>query len=577
MPNEFIGFPYPLPADLPENWENSQIVSPSGESAGLTKQHGYNYLNKQVNEAQAIINALRKSRLDDLYNIYGGPYQENNLEYTGEEQSPVFYGYDPGFLEIEGDLSAVDVGTYTVTFTPKNGYQLPDGTSDPIPVNWIITKAKNEISVDKTELTVRANGTGTVKVTYSGTGVINANSVNTKVASVLVKGIEKEVVVTAISSGTTQIRIWIVGVENYSGSTTISIPVTVEAGIYGASWNGNSATTKWTRTDDAADFPDPVPYVVGAIKYGSPFDSIKPWAQMQKYTDIAVGEVVLIPKFYYSITQQEFGGMKIQISEKPFVGSYVSPAHMDRGDGKGERDIVYIGRYHCGENDWKSIPGVKPKVQITRSEARTAIHNLGEGIWQCDFAMRFTIWLLYIVEFAEWNSQSAIGFGCGDGSNTGLQNMGYTDSMPYHTGTTQSSRDLPGFGTQYRNIEGLWDNAFDWCDGCYFDNNGLNIILNPYLFSDDSGGVSVGVPSNGSTMPNYFAVKNNAEAFLLFIPVLGSDKNSGTCDVWNFRPHEPCLRVGGYYTAGSNFGLFFIIGEPSETANSGISSRPMRL
>ena len=41
-----------LPANLPENWTDSQYVSPGGTEVGLTPQHGYNYLNRQVNAVQ---------------------------------------------------------------------------------------------------------------------------------------------------------------------------------------------------------------------------------------------------------------------------------------------------------------------------------------------------------------------------------------------------------------------------------------------------------------------------------------------------------------------------------------------
>ena len=41
-----------LPADLPENWTDSQYVSPGGTEVGLTPQHGYNYLSRQVNAVQ---------------------------------------------------------------------------------------------------------------------------------------------------------------------------------------------------------------------------------------------------------------------------------------------------------------------------------------------------------------------------------------------------------------------------------------------------------------------------------------------------------------------------------------------
>lgn len=44
-----------LPADLPENWTDTQYVSPEGIEVGLTEKHGYNYLMKQVNNAQTAI------------------------------------------------------------------------------------------------------------------------------------------------------------------------------------------------------------------------------------------------------------------------------------------------------------------------------------------------------------------------------------------------------------------------------------------------------------------------------------------------------------------------------------------
>lgn len=319
--------------------------------------------------------------------------------------------------------------------------------------------------------------------------------------------------------------------------------------IYGASWDGTS-TTKWSRTDEAADFTDPVPYVAGASSYGSPFDNLQPWAGMVK-SERTGGTMVSIPKFWYKLTQNG-RGMSIQIADRAVEGYSVSPAHMDKGDGHGERDVVYVGRYHCASG-YKSKTGSLPLTNMTRSVARANIHGLGAAIWQCDFAMRFTLWLLYIVEFADWNSQAKIGYGCGPSSNTFA--MGYTDSMPYHTGTDQSSRATYG-GTQYRNIEGLWDNVWDWCDGCYYNSSGLNIILNPAKFSDGSGGTAVGVPSNG--LPSAFKVKTNG-GFPVFIPTSASGNNATySCDVWYFSSSYPCLCVGGSYSHYSDYGLFCV-------------------
>ena len=338
--------------------------------------------------------------------------------------------------------------------------------------------------------------------------------------------------------------------------------------IYGASWDGTS-TTKWSRTDEAAEFTDPVPYVAGASSYGSPFDALQPWAGMVK-SERTGGTMVAIPKFWYKL-EQNGAGMSIKIADRKVAGYSVSPAHMDRGDGNGERDVVYVGRYHCASG-YKSKTGSPPLTSMTRSSARTSIHSLGSAIWQCDFAMRFTLWLLYIVEFADWNSQAKIGYGCSPSSNTFT--MGYTDSMPYHTGTEQSNRATYG-GTQYRNIEGLWDNVWDWCDGCYNNGDGLNIILNPANFSDNSGGTAVGVPSNG--WPSAFGVKTNG-GFPTFIPTStpGSDATY-SCDYWYFDSSYPCLCVGGCYSHSSYYGLFFVNYSTASYAYGNIGCRLQEL
>lgn len=50
----------PLPADLPEDWTSGQTVAPAGADAGLSTQHGYNYLMEQVNAAQRAVNTINE-------------------------------------------------------------------------------------------------------------------------------------------------------------------------------------------------------------------------------------------------------------------------------------------------------------------------------------------------------------------------------------------------------------------------------------------------------------------------------------------------------------------------------------
>lgn len=53
----------PLPADLPENWTSEQTVAPTGAEVGMDEQHGYNYLMRQVNNAQKAATALNEGKL----------------------------------------------------------------------------------------------------------------------------------------------------------------------------------------------------------------------------------------------------------------------------------------------------------------------------------------------------------------------------------------------------------------------------------------------------------------------------------------------------------------------------------
>ena len=548
---------YALASDL-EDHEEEEVASAAGA-------HGLRY----YNDILAVFNG---SAWDEIKTGGGGStlrvFTEDSslmggsVSITGDGETVTGTLSNTGEATFEGFMMT---GTITVTVT-KGAATGTETATIPYYGSYeveVATGTKYTLNITTTESTLYGK---TVTATYGGDSK-TATISNSGTATINIFGYTGAVVVTATDgtyTATTNVTIT-------SGTTTYTVPLSFVS-VYGASWDGTS-TTSWSRTDDAAGFTDPVPYKAGATSYGSPFDTLMPWSGMVKSTDAEAGTVVAIPKFWYKITQSG-SGIKIQIADGEKDGFSVSPAHMDRGDGAGERDTVYVGRYHCATSTYKSTTGVKPQVNITRSAARTSIHNLGTKVWQMDFATRFTLWLLYIVEFADWNSQAKIGYGCGDNSATG--NMGYTDSMPYHTGTTQADRTTYGLGTQYRNIEGLWDNVRDWCDGVYYDANGMNIILNPNNFSDTTGGTSIGTPSSG--YPSKFEVKNVAGTYQTFIPTEASGSDSTySCDNWSFNASTPCLVVGGNYYQNLVFGMFYIGFSAATGSSADIGSRLLKL
>jgi hypothetical protein len=352
----------------------------------------------------------------------------------------------------------------------------------------------------------------------------------------------------------------------HSASDTVSIseymPYSIELAyshIYGVSWD-KSSSTLLTRTDDAANFSDPDPYVNDGVHIGSsPFDALMPWAGMVQET-IDGNVLVKIPKFWYKITNTT-NELKFQIADGPVDGFHVSPAHADRGDGKGERDFVYIARYKCTGNDYKSQTGKAPTTNITRATARTGIHNLGTTYWQQDFAMFWTVRMLYLVEFADLDSQATIGAGCGN--NLSAQNTGASDTMPYHTGTMQSARATYGVGCQYRWIEDPFGNVFEWCDGIYF--NGLNvyIINNPANFSDTTGGTNTGTrPTDSNFISDWAQPSISGYEYALYpSAVAGTSGDTYCADKCYYDADSAVLFVGGNDDQSASYGVFCLSGD----------------
>ena len=322
--------------------------------------------------------------------------------------------------------------------------------------------------------------------------------------------------------------------------------------IYGVEWDwdtGNS--TSGTRTDDAALFADPNPAVNNGSG-SSPFDNLYPWSGMVKETRTG-GVMVKEPKYWFKWTKTG-KKLKLQIADGPVEGFHVDPVNMDRGDGLGELDFSYIGRYHCASGTYKSETNKAQQTNITRSQARSNIHNLGSNIWQMDFAQMWYVGMLFLVEFADWNGQTAIGYGCSSGNSK--QNNGRTDSMQYHTGTTAANRTTYGF-TQYRNIEGWWDNVYDWMDGCYYNSNGLNVIKNPAQFSDSANGVLVGKPVVG--YPSDFTIPTqDGLEWALFPSAANGSQTTYVPDSWDYYGSGPCLFRGGSYYQGLDRGPFCV-------------------
>ena len=502
------------------------------------------------------------------------PAQSGTPKYDGNPKTPTWdTNYDAAkmTLSVEAQINA---GTaYTASFTPTSNYQWADGTVDAKIVSWAIGKGDNAIAVSPTSITLNtANKSGKFTVSRKGDGTITATSSDTKIATIgAINQTTGEVTVNSVgnTTGTATIKVKVAESANYLAPADKDVPVKAQfVTIYGVEWDWTSSgPTKGTRTDAAAGFSDPNPAVNNGTG-SSPFDSLMPWAGMVKETRTG-GVMVKEPKYWFKWTKTG-KKLKLQIADGPVDGFHVDPVNMDKGDGLGELDFSYIGRYHCASGTYKSETNKAQQVSITRSAARTSIHNLGANIWQMDFAQMWYVGMLYLVEFADWNGQKTIGYGCSAAGSK--ENNGKTDAMQYHTGTTAANRTTYGY-TQYRNIEGWWDNVYDWMDGCYYNSNGLNVILNPSKFSDNANGTLIGsMPSSG--YPNDMAVPTQSGFEWALRPATtGGSDSTYVPDSWYFYGGYPCLCRGGSYSQSQNRGPFCVSCNGTSGASTDIGCR----
>ena len=408
------------------------------------------------------------------------------------------------------------------------------------------------VNVESGSTVTCAKGSNTQTKTSTGSAVFTVKEAGTYTITATKSGQE--------ASGTVQITA--------SGqSKTISLAY---VHIYGASWDGSS-TTKLTRTDDAGLFTDPVP-AVGNGAGSSPFDNRLPWSGMTKTTD-GNNVLVAIPKYWVKVSHAPF---KVQIADKATPGYQVSPAHRDRGDGKGERDVVYIGRYEC-DGSYMSRSGQAPKVSTPLATFRSGIHALGAAYWQADFALQLTWWFLYIVEYADWNGQTAIGQG--NVSSSAAINTGATDSMTYHTGRAAGTDGQTAI--QYRNIENPWGNVREWRDGIIFSDANISTYNNPANFSDTYNGTGAVVRSNkrhtASDWIKAWGNDTNDPSFI-YPSAGGGSETTFVPDYCRYNTGVRALYVGGDYSNGASAGPFYLYGNYAPSSASGnLGSRLQKL
>jgi hypothetical protein len=335
----------------------------------------------------------------------------------------------------------------------------------------------------------------------------------------------------------------------YVDHTTINVSIaTSELTYFAFNWNGtnktyttcgsqwNESTNSYTRTTTVGTYTQP------------DFDDIFPWSEMRRCTlwdngtvnyyldaddstlkadgsasDLsgADGQVMVeIPKFYFDHT---FTGAThdYNISRFNLTGFEVHNAFIKDGV---EVDYRYIGAYegsmwdattsamvpsgsitsnmYASGDKLCSISAEYPKTNEMRSEFRTMASERGAGWRQLDFDLNSAVQLLYIVEYADFDSQTEIGYGRTQlsggswvaGSYIGQCGKSNSDG----DGTNSVAGNTNDAYMTYRGIENWYGNVWKWNDGININDHVPYVTNNASAWADDT---ATGYTDLGVTLP----------------------------------------------------------------------------
>lgn len=515
------------------------------------------------------------------------PTQSGSLTYKPYTLQTVSWNnYDPDQLTIGGSVKGTNAGTYTATFTPKPGYQWWDGTTETKNATWTIGKKTQAVHFSPSSNIVLDAQNKTATIKYSGDfhGPVSVSYSNTAKeyfdASV---DTEQQIFIITAKKETGDQTFFLTfvfeGDKNYS-EARYSIKVTVESltSVFGVSWDSSNPSTALTRLTKANDpnklvtvdiTTEPVP-AVGTGSGSSPFDSYMPWMGMEECTlNNATGKVsskkgdpgfkrtsidrpvmVKIPEFYYKI--ERVGSIfRYYIADGPVDGLSLHPGSGDN----------YLARYEAGEASsgtlgfiLASYSGTTPSVSKTRSTFRDYARNMASGFQLRDIAAWCAYDLLYLVEYADFNSQEKIGPGIVN--DTAAHKTGETDAMVYHTGRANSGDNA---AVQYRGIENPWGNVSEFIDGINILTQVAYICTEPESYADDT---TDNYKSSGFTTPDSGFIKelgfSSGFPWALLPDTTGG--GSSTTYIPDFvysSLGEKVLNVGGHITSEQEAGLFF--------------------
>lgn len=286
--------------------------------------------------------------------------------------------------------------------------------------------------------------------------------------------------------------------------------------ILGVRRSLTATTSEWERIEDS------IGLIANAQKGNTPvrndFDSIYPWSDIISYNydvkgqritayygdptfkfDGSNGDVFTkIPEFYYKRTRD---------SQYEYI--YIC---RNKLDGYIKSEQFSIARYTMSGSSSRvySRSGYAPLTNVNITNFRTYARNLGVGFGQLDWHY-FIIQMLYLVEYADYNSQKKLGPGYTNSSHTGPINSGGCNFLGMKSGSVDGTDNTSMI---YRGIEDIYGNIWQFVDGININNYKTYICYDSDKYAVDT--------FSGSYKPLSFT---NSSVTNSYVKKLGFDPN----------------------------------------------------
>lgn len=276
--------------------------------------------------------------------------------------------------------------------------------------------------------------------------------------------------------------------KDSSQQIKIGKDITPPAGtkIYGVRINEDSESpSNVSRTDDASSLSQ------GEFENIYPFNEIRPCVlgkdgrvryyldsnNFSKKTDGSSGYInsgsddgnimIEFPKIYWKI-YKDGSNVYVKYSKHKIDNTWITLSHVR---GTEERDYIYIGAYlgtHDSYGKLRSLSSGYPyiKTDMTLQEARSSAQANGAGYEIMTYGAWLMLQILYIVRYANRDSQSLIGRGKVD-----MFESGESTSVAGTGTTTDLGMNFMGSGKQnmkWLGIEDLYGNCSYFIDGVVF-------------------------------------------------------------------------------------------------------------